>query len=199
MRLISYAMWGLVVLALFTSGPSFASTLTVDDIIASGIVPAQLSPAAKPVPQAPDKEKDPVQQALNAREDRQMDRDERRSARDTKGVETYTDRIGWTTSDGFSVMENYVARLKRVCEERLPGRIDKIAGGKKGILLIIPAKTKKSFFLAQENTAQFLRAIVQDLRTMPEPVLLQVTVNYRGVPIIAAYQQEGEIKVEFLK
>ena len=149
--------------------------------------------------EAPDKEKNPVQKELDARDDRRADREMAKADRDTKGVETYTDTVGWETADGYAVMQDYVARLKKVFETRLTGLIDKVAGGKKGILLVVTDKAKRNFFLAQENTSQLLNAIVDDLDTMPEPVLLQVTVNYRNVPIIACYRENGENKVEFLK
>ena len=96
-------------------------------------------------------------------------------------------------------MQDYVERLKKVFSIRLSGLIEKVAGGKKGILLVVSDKAKRNFFLAQENTSQLLSAIVDDLDTMPEPVLLQVTVNYRNVPIIVCYRENGENKVEFLK
>lgn len=149
--------------------------------------------------EAPDKEKNPVQKELDARDDRRADREMAKADRDTKGVETYTDTVGWETADGYAVMQDYVARLKKVFETRLTGLIDKVAGGKKGILLVVTDKAKRNFFLAQENTSQLLNAIVDDLDTMPEPVLLQVTVNYRGVPIIVAFRENGENKVEYLK
>ena len=149
--------------------------------------------------EAPKKEDDPVKKELDARDDRRADREIKKADRDTKGIETYTDTVGWETANGYAVMQDYVARLKKVFETRLPGLIDKVAGGKKGILLVVTDKAKRNFFLAQENASQLLEAIVDDLDTMPEPVLLQVTVNYRNVPIIACYRENGENKVEFLK
>ena len=148
---------------------------------------------------APDKEDNPVQKELNARDDRRADREIMRSERDTKGVETYVDRTGWETADGFATMEDYVKRLKKVFETRMAGLVEKVAGGKKGILLVVNEKAKRNFFLAQENTSELLSVIVDDLRRMPEPILLQVTVDYRNVPIIVAYSEKGEIKVEYLK
>ena len=149
--------------------------------------------------EAPNKEENPVQKELDARDDRRADREIKKSDRETKGIETYTDTVGWETANGFAVMEDYVARLKKVFETRMPGLIDKVAGGKKGILLVVTDKAKRNFFLAQENASQLLKAIVDDLDTMPEPVLLQCTVNYRNVPIIACYRENGENKVEYLK
>lgn len=155
--------------------------------------------AAEPAVKAPDKSENPVQKELDARDERRTDRESARADRDTKGVETYTDRVGWETADGFAVMDDYVNRLKKVFETRMSGLVEKVAGGKKGILLVVSDKAKRNFFLAQENTSELLCAIVGDLKTMPEPILLQVTVNYRGVPIIVAYSEKGEIKVEYLK
>ncbi|MBR5902528.1 hypothetical protein IKZ40_09355 [bacterium] len=149
--------------------------------------------------EAPNKEDNPVQKELNARDDRRADRESAKADRDTQGIETYTDTVGWETADGYAVMQDYVARLKKVFETRLTGLIEKVAGGKKGILLVVTDKAKRNFFLAQENTSQLLNAIVDDLDTMPEPILLQVTVNYRNVPIIVAFRENGENKVEYLK
>ncbi len=162
--------------------------------------PTNAPPAkAEKTVEAPNKEENPVQKELDARDDRRADRESKKADRDTKGIETYTDTVGWETANGFAVMQDYVARLKKVFETRMPGLIDKVAGGKKGILLVVTDKAKRNFFLAQENASQLLEAIVDDLDTMPEPVLLQVTVNYRNVPIIACYRENGENKVEYLK
>ena len=142
--------------------------------------------------EAPKKEDDPVKKELDARDDRRADREIKKADRDTKGIETYTDTVGWETANGYAVMQDYVERLKKVFSIRLSGLIEKVAGGKKGILLVVSDKAKRNFFLAQENTSQLLSAIVDDLDTMPEPVLLQVTVNYRNVPIIVCYRENGE-------
>ena len=164
------------------------------------VEPTNAPPAkAEKKVEAPKKEEDPVKKELDARDDRRADREIKKADRDTKGIETYTDTVGWETANGYAVMQDYVERLKKVFSIRLSGLIEKVAGGKKGILLVVSDKAKRNFFLAQENTSQLLSAIVDDLDTMPEPVLLQVTVNYRNVPIIVCYRENGENKVEFLK
>ena len=164
------------------------------------VEPTNAPPAkAEKKVEAPKKEEDPVKKELDSRDDRRADREIKKADRDTKGIETYTDTVGWETANGYAVMQDYVERLKKVFSIRLSGLIEKVAGGKKGILLVVSDKAKRNFFLAQENTSQLLSAIVDDLDTMPEPVLLQVTVNYRNVPIIVCYRENGENKVEFLK
>ena len=170
-------------------------------LLGAGLAEPTNAPPAKTEKkvEAPKKEDDPVKKELDARDDRRADREIKKADRDTKGIETYTDTVGWETANGYAVMQDYVERLKKVFSIRLSGLIEKVAGGKKGILLVVSDKAKRNFFLAQENTSQLLSAIVDDLDTMPEPILLQVTVNYRNVPIIVCYRENGENKVEFLK
>jgi hypothetical protein len=145
---------------------------------------------------AAEKEKTPEEKAL---EDRQYSREDRRNKR-SPAVETFVAREGWQSGVGYRAMEKYVTRLSYLCRERLPGMIVGIAGGKKGILLSVTFKAKRNFYLAQENTKDFLSAIVEDLEKMPEPVSAQVFVSQNGKQIISAMRPKKgkEVKVKYL-
>jgi hypothetical protein len=141
-------------------------------------------------------EKTPEEQAL---EDRQYAREDRRDKR-SPPVDTFVDREGWQSGVGYRAMEKYVIRLSHLCRERLPGMVAGIAGGKKGILLSVTFKAKRNFYLAQENTKEFLTAIVEDLEKLPEPVAAQVYVTHNGKQIISAMRpRKGkDVKVKYL-
>jgi hypothetical protein len=143
-----------------------------------------------------DDEKTPEEKAL---EDRQYAREDRRNKR-SPPVDTYVDREGWQSGVGYRAMENYVTRLSHLCRERLPGMVTGIAGGKKGILLSVTFKAKRNFYLAQENTKEFLTAIVEDLEKLPEPVAAQVYVTHNGKQIISAIRPKKgkDVKVKYL-
>ena len=95
-------------------------------------------------------------------------------------------------------MQRYIKRLAHLCEDRMPGLINGIAGGKRGILLNVSFKGQKSFYMARENTEEFLGAIIGDLEKMPEPVALSVYVMHNRVNIISAIKKGGKTKVKFL-
>lgn len=143
-----------------------------------------------------DDEKIPEEKAL---EDRQYAREDRRDKR-SPPVDTYVAREGWQSGVGYRAMENYVTRLSNLCRERLPGMVAGIAGGKKGILLSVTFKAKRNFYLAQENTKEFLTAIVEDLEKLPEPVAAQVYVTHNGKQIISAMRPKRgkDVKVKYL-
>jgi hypothetical protein len=151
---------------------------------------------AKPVKESGEDEKTPEEKAL---EDRQYAREDRRNKR-SPPVDTYVDREGWQSGVGYRAMEKYVIRLSHLCRERLPGMVAGIAGGKKGILLSVTFKAKRNFYLAQENTKEFLTAIVEDLEKLPEPVAAQVHVTHNGKQIISAIRpRKGkDVKVKYL-
>ena len=116
----------------------------------------------------------------------------------SKGVETFLNREGWQSGVGYKEMQRYIKRLAHLCEDRMPGLINGIAGGKRGILLNVSFKGQKSFYMARENTEEFLGAIIVDLEKMPEPVALSVYVTHNKRNIISAIKKNGRIKVKFL-
>jgi hypothetical protein len=160
----------------------------------------KLEPVKKPVAESKaesvEPEKTPEEKA---KEDRLMTREDRRSKR-TPAVEKFVSREGWQSGVGYRAMEKYVTRLSYLCRERMPGMVVGIAGGKKGILLSVTFKAKRNFFLAQENTKDFLTAIVEDLEKLPEPVSAQVFVSQEGKQIISAMRpRKGkDVKVKYL-
>jgi len=116
-----------------------------------------------------------------------------------KPIETYVDKEGWQTGVGYKGMEHYVNRLSAHLGKNLSGYVTGIAGGKKGILLLVTFKAQRNFYMAQENTKEFLTAIVNDLvKQMPEPVAPLVTVKQNGREIIRAEREGTEVKVTFL-
>ncbi|NLF40515.1 hypothetical protein GX586_13810 [bacterium] len=137
--------------------------------------------------------------ADEALEQRQIEREERQD-RKIPPVDTYVDREGWQSGIGFKEMEKYVTRLGQICSERVPGLVYGIAGGKKGILLNCTDKGQRGFYMAKENTEQFLTAIVQDLMKLPEPVAPFAVMNCRGKPIVQATysRSSGKVEVKFL-
>lgn len=120
--------------------------------------------------------------------------------RRSPAVETYVDRDGWQSGVGMRGMEHYVERLASHLQKNIPGLIAGVAGGKRGILLLATFRGQRNFYRAQENTEQFLKAIVDDLATrLPEPVAPVVTVKYQGTDIIIAERVRGEVRVRFLQ
>ena len=114
-------------------------------------------------------------------------------------IEVYVDREGWQTGVGYKGMVHYTERLSNHLSKQIPGYIVGIAGGKKGIMLMVSFKAQRNFYLAQENTKEFLTAIVDDLaKRLPEPVAPLVTVKQNGKEIIRAERVGDEIKVDFL-
>lgn len=126
-------------------------------------------------------------------------RQKRRSSKKKK-EKTYVDKNGWQSDLGRVAMEKYIERLLYLCQQRLPGMVTGIAGGKKGILLSVTFKAKRNFYLAQENTKDFLTAIVEDLEKLPEPVVAQVYITNNGQQIISAMRpRQGQpVKVKYL-
>ena len=116
----------------------------------------------------------------------------------SKAVETFLNREGWQSGAGYKEMQRYLKRLAHLCEDRIPGLVNGVAGGKRGILLNVTFKGQKSFYMARENTEEFLRAIIGDLEKMPEPVALAVYVTHNKHNIISAIKEGGKIKVKFL-
>ena len=116
----------------------------------------------------------------------------------SKQVETYLKREEWQSGIGYKEMQRYIKRLAHLCEDRMPGLVNGIAGGKRGILLNVSFKGQKSFYMARENTEEFLGAIIVDLEKMPEPVALSVYVTHNKRNIISAIKKNGRIKVKFL-
>ena len=114
-------------------------------------------------------------------------------------IEVYVDREGWQSGVGYKGMVHYAERLSNHLSKSIPGYVVGIAGGKKGILLIVSFKAQRNFYLAQENTKEFLSAIVDDLsQRLPEPVAPLVTVKQNGKEIIRAERVGKEVKVQFL-
>ena len=141
-----------------------------------------------------DDQKDPEKEAM---EERRLEREQRRDKR-SPPVEAFVDSEGWQSGVGYKAMEQYVKRLSLLCRERLPGMVTGVAGGKKGILLQVTFKAKRNFYLAQENTKEFLTAIVKDLEKLPEPVAAQVIMNHNGQQIISAERKGKDVKVNYL-
>jgi len=122
-----------------------------------------------------------------------------RRDRELKPIETFVDKEGWQSSAGYKGMEHYVARMADTLGKKIPGYILGIGGGKKGVLLLVSLKAKRNFFLAQENTREFLTAIVQDLlRCMPEPVAPVVTMRCGDKDIIRAEWVGDKVAVKYL-
>ena len=113
-------------------------------------------------------------------------------------VETFLNPKGWQSGIGYKEMQRYLKRLAHLCEERIPGLVNGIAAGKRGILINVTFKGQKSFYMAQENTKEFLTAIIGDLEKMPEHVSLAVYVIYDKRTIIKAMKSKGKVKVKFL-
>ena len=130
-------------------------------------------------------------------EERRMDREDRKERR-SPPVDTYVNREGWQSGIGYKEMERYVKRLSHVCSKRLPGMVFGIAGGKRGILLQVTFRAQRSFYMARENTEEFLKAIVADLERMPEPVAAAVYVTHNKREIIRAERKGKKIVVKFL-
>jgi hypothetical protein len=121
-----------------------------------------------------------------------------RRDRELPPIETYVEKEGWQSGIGYKGMQHYLERMSDSLSKKIPGYILGIAGGKKGVLLIVTAKAKRNFFLAQENTHEFLSAIVNDLMTrMPEPVAPVVTVKYEDKEIIRAEWMGNKVKVNY--
>ena len=116
----------------------------------------------------------------------------------SKQIETFLKREEWQSGVGYKEMQRYIKRLAHLCEDRMPGLINGIAGGKRGILLNVSFKGQKNFYMARENTEEFLSAIIGDLERMPEPVALSVYVTHNKRNIISAIKKSGRIKVKFL-
>ncbi len=116
----------------------------------------------------------------------------------SKQVATYLKREEWQSGVGYKEMQRYVKRLAHLCEDRMPGLVNGIAAGKRGILLNVSFKGQKSFYMARENTEEFLSAIIGDLEKMPEQVALSVYVMHNRVNIISAIKTNGKVKVKFL-
>ena len=135
--------------------------------------------------------------ANNTTENNTVERESPRRKR-SKAVETFLNREGWQSGVGYKEMQRYLNRLAHLCEDRLPGLVNGIAGGKRGILLNVTFKGQKSFYMARENTEEFLAAIIGDLEKMPEPVALAVYVMHNKKNIISAIKEKGKIKVKFL-
>jgi len=116
----------------------------------------------------------------------------------SKAVETFLNREGWQSGVGYKEMQRYIKRLAHLCQDRMPGLVNGVAGGKRGILLNVSFKGQKNFYMARENTEDFLSAIIGDLEKMPEPVALSVYVTHNKRNIISAIKKNGRIKVKFL-
>jgi len=116
----------------------------------------------------------------------------------SKAVETFLNREGWQSGVGYKEMQRYLKRLAHLCEDRVPGLVNGIAGGKRGILMNVTFKGQKSFYMARENTEEFLTAIIGDLEKMPEPVALSVYVMHNKRNIITAIKENGKTKIKFL-
>ena len=125
---------------------------------------------------------------------------EQRDGRALLPVDTYVDGEGWQSGLGYKEMERYVKRLGVLCSERLPGLVQGIGAGKSGVLLLVTFKAQRSFYMARENTEQFMSAIVGDLERMPEPVAAVVHVKCEKTEIIRAYRSRssGKTQVDFL-
>jgi len=122
-----------------------------------------------------------------------------RRDREIKPIETFVDKEGWQSGVGYKGMEHYVARMADTLSKKIPGYIIGIGGGKKGILLLVSFKAKRNFFLAQENTREFLTAIVKDLlQSMPEPVAPVVTLRCGDKDIIRAEWVGDKVDVKYL-
>jgi len=121
-----------------------------------------------------------------------------RRDREQAPIETYVEKEGWQSGVGYKGMQHYLERMADALGKKIPGYVIGIAGGKKGVLLIVTAKAKRNFFLAQENTHEFLSAIVNDLMTrMPEPVAPVVTVKFEDKEIIHAEWMGNKVKVNY--
>jgi hypothetical protein len=122
-----------------------------------------------------------------------------RRDRELKPVETFVDKEGWQSGAGYKGMEHYVERMADTLGKKIPGYILGIGGGKKGILLIVSMKAKRNFYLAQENTREFLTAIVKDLlQRMPEPVAPVVTMRCGTKDIMRAEWVGDKVEVKYL-
>lgn len=122
-----------------------------------------------------------------------------RRDREFKPVETFVDKEGWQSSAGYKGMEHYVTRMADTLGKKIPGYIVGIGGGKKGVLLIVSFKAKRNFFMAQDNTREFLTAIVKDLmKCMPEPVAPVVTLRCGDQDIIRAEWVGDKVDVKYL-
>jgi hypothetical protein len=133
----------------------------------------------------------------NTPENKPIERESPRRKR-SKAVETFLNREGWQSGVGYKEMQRYIKRLAHLCEDRMPGLVNGVAGGKRGILLNVTFKGQKSFYMARENTEEFLTAIIGDLEKMPEPVALSVYVTHNKHNIISAIKKGGKVKVKFL-
>jgi len=116
----------------------------------------------------------------------------------SKAVETFLNKEGWQSGVGYKEMQRYLERLAHLCEDRMPGLVNGIAGGKRGLLLNVTFKGQKSFYMAKENTEEFLTAMIGDLEKMPEPVALDVYIIHNKKTIISAIKKNGKVKVKFL-
>ena len=114
------------------------------------------------------------------------------------GVETFLNPKEWQSGIGYKEMQRYLKRLAHLCEDRIPGLVNGIAAGKRGVLLNVTFKGQKSFYMARENTEEFLTAIIGDLEKMPEPVAPAVYVTHNKHTIITAIKKNGKVKVKFL-
>jgi len=122
-----------------------------------------------------------------------------RRDRELAPIETFVDKEGWQSSAGYKGMEHYVTRMADTLGKKIPGYIVGIGGGKKGVLLIVSFKAKRNFYLAQENTREFLTAIVKDLlKCMPEPVAPVVTMRCGDKEIIRAEWVGDKVDVKYL-
>ena len=130
-------------------------------------------------------------------ENKPVERESPRRKR-SKAVETFLNKEGWQSGIGYKEMQRYLKRLAHLCEDRIPGLVNGVAGGKRGILLNVTFKGQKSFYMARENTEEFLTAIIGDLEKMPEPVALAVYVTHNKHNIISAIKKGGKVKVKFL-
>jgi len=116
----------------------------------------------------------------------------------SKAVETFLNKEEWQSGVGYKEMQRYLNRLAHLCEDRMPGLVNGIAGGKRGILLNVTFKGQKSFYMARENTEEFLTAIIGDLEKMPEGVTRDVFIIHNKKTIISAMKKNGKVKVKFL-
>ena len=114
------------------------------------------------------------------------------------GIEIHIEGEEWKTARGFQAAKEYANRLAVICSENISGLISGIAIGKRGIVLITNDRARRAFYLAQENTQEFLRAIVGDILKLPEPMAPAVVVRYGNSNMIAAYFKDNEIKVDYL-
>jgi len=133
----------------------------------------------------------------NTSENNTVERESPRRKR-SKAVKTFLNREGWQSGVGYKEMQRYLKRLAHLCEDRIPGLVNGVAGGKRGILLNVTFKGQKSFYMARENTKEFLTAIIGDLEKMPEPVVLAVYIVHNKRNIISAIKKGGKVKVKFL-